>query len=142
MTCEEALERLLEADPEVLGGIESGDLAAHLASCPGCRARARRVLQGEAALDAALASLTEARASRFATAAPARWWPPRWGLAAAAAVAAIVVGTWWRQPPVVTAPPELVRAEPPVDVDVSPAADRSAVVFRTADPSITVIWFF
>lgn len=54
MTCEAALERILEADVEELSGDTSSPLAGHLERCERCRALADEVLDGQAALAAFL----------------------------------------------------------------------------------------
>lgn len=54
MTCEAALERILEADVEELSGDTSSPLAGHLERCERCRALADVVLDGQAALAAFL----------------------------------------------------------------------------------------
>ncbi len=57
MTCGAWRDRMLEADPAELRGREATPLAAHLAACADCAAVARRILEGEAGLDAALGGL-------------------------------------------------------------------------------------
>jgi anti-sigma factor RsiW len=44
MNCSEARQRLLEADPEELGGERDSPLSIHILSCPQCRAAAERIL--------------------------------------------------------------------------------------------------
>jgi anti-sigma factor RsiW len=60
MKCREAEILLLEADPYELRGEGDGALATHLRRCEACRRSARRILEGERALDDAL----RARAAR------------------------------------------------------------------------------
>lgn len=57
MTCETALERILEADPEELSGETSSPLGEHLWTCARCRALADEVLEGQAALAAVLEAM-------------------------------------------------------------------------------------
>lgn len=54
MTCETALERILDADPEELSGETSSPLGEHLWTCARCRTLADEVLEGQAALAAVL----------------------------------------------------------------------------------------
>lgn len=54
MTCETALERILDADPEELSGETSSPLGEHLRTCARCRTLADEVLEGQAALAAVL----------------------------------------------------------------------------------------
>lgn len=54
MTCETALERILDADPEELSGETSSPLGEHLSTCARCRTLADEVLEGQAALAAVL----------------------------------------------------------------------------------------
>lgn len=142
MTCTEARELLLEADLDALRGEGPSALARHVAACARCRALAGQVLDEQAALDRVLAHLAE----RAHPAGGVRRTPPAvrvaaWGLAAAAAVVAAFLGL--RARPTAAPEPPAALAAPPsaVEVDVS-ASGRNAVVFRTPDPTITVVWFF
>lgn len=142
MNCTEAYDAILEADPAVLRGEGTEELAQHLAECAACRERALWVLNGLGALDRALeAESGTTRASRTLRARPpiARRLAP-WGLVAAAAAAFVILlrPTGAPRPPDVTA---LARSTVGIDVDIS-ASTRPAAVLRTADPNITVVWFF
>ena len=55
MTCDEALDRMLEADPAELRGEAETGLARHIAGCHRCRAVAAAMLEETAAVDDALA---------------------------------------------------------------------------------------
>lgn len=134
MNCQEAQDLLLEADlPALLD--ETTDLGRHVSACPECGALARRILDAEAALDRALALRPERPRSRG--------WPPlaTWGALAAAALVVLVLMP--RQRPPVGPALSVEQTEPgDVDVDVTSNTGKTAVVFRTADPTITVIWYF
>jgi len=144
MNCVEAHEAILEAEPAALRGEGDGALARHLVECAACRERARRVLSGMAALDRALEA--EAGASPVRRKPPARHPIARrlapWGagLAAAAALAGLLLV---RHPdaPRGTGVTAVTRLAAGMEVDLS-ASTRPAAVFRTADPNITVVWFF
>jgi hypothetical protein len=142
VNCTEAYDAILEADAAVLRGEGAGDLARHLTKCAVCRERARWVLNGLGALDRALeAEAGTARAGRMLRARPsvARRLAP-WGLVAAAAAAVLILvrPTGAPRPPDLTA---LARSTVGIDVDIS-ASTRPVAVLRTADPNITVVWFF
>ena len=140
MTCTEAREALLEAEPAELGGAGTSAVALHLAGCSECAVRARAILAGMQAMDAALVGLASAPVPRSRRRAPAVRWVAL-GLAAAAVLAGVLLVR--REPgtslavPIATAPP-LPRG---VEVDLA-AAPRSAAVFATADSTITVVWYF
>lgn len=61
MRCDTAVERILEADREVLEGSAGSPLAGHLRECGDCAALARAVLEGEARLAGALGSIAPGR---------------------------------------------------------------------------------
>jgi len=142
VNCAEAYEAILEAEPAALRGEGDGDLARHLAACASCRERAGRVLAGLDALDRALAAAgAPAGAPRVLPLRPAL--PMRlapWGLAAAAALAGVLLLRYPDQPP---RPAVAAAALPDVGIEVDlSASTRPAAVIRTADPNITVVWFF
>lgn len=156
MSCADVQVLLLEADLEELRGEGDGALAEHLRACAACRASARHILDAERALDVALEAEAAQRGptSAIAPAVPpgARRSPgasarPKWrrvapwGLVAAAAALAVLVGPRFRG----AGPPrEVLREVAPAaaDVDATPAAGSTVVLFRTADPTITVVWFY
>jgi len=149
MTCEQAHQAMLGADPAELAGEGASPLAGHLASCAACARRARAILTGARALAAALAArgprVTVDVALPAARAAAARQrelrarsWRLTAPLALAAGIAALLL--WPSRPPTETAvevlPPEL----PPFAVQGPPG--RTVTVFRTANPAIIVVWYF
>ena len=141
MNCADAYDSILEADPAILRGEGAGELAQHLRECAACRESAHRVLEGLATLDRALegeASRRPARREARTGWSVARRLSPLGLLAAAAAV---VVLLWHPGAPSRTVVPAPTGAPVAFDVDVS-ASSRPVAVFRTADPNITVVWFF
>lgn len=157
MTCAEAIEALLEADPRTLEGHGDEPLARHLRECLSCAERARAILQGEAALVQALGAQlraldlerileqAEATGPRNHTPLPTRWrsWSvSRHGrtllpLAAAAGMAALFLTREPSLPGPVYSPP---LATPGLDVEVPEG--RSVAVLETNNPEITVLWLF
>lgn len=151
MRCEQALERMLVADPGALRGDAAADaeLAAHLAGCRRCRAVAATLTSELAALDAGLEELASRR--ELPVGAPARHrrrrlprgtWVP---LAAAAALAALLVigrggGPELERPGSGGEPPWPGSGEPRVAVTVP--VDRGAAVMATRNPKITVVWLY
>ena len=144
MTCAMAREQLLEADLDELSGKGSSALALHLRTCARCNALAEHLLREERALDRALWQLSPRRGLEEALQdrKPFRhWWRLAVPLATAAMIALLVAGPW--RPPPVAGPPvvaEGVRA--PAGISVSASVRKNAVVFKTDDPKVTVIWFF
>jgi hypothetical protein len=141
VNCTEAYDAILEAELAELRGEGEGDLARHLRECAACRATARRVLEALGALDLALegedAAVPTARTGRVRLVQTRR--VAAVGLLAAAAAVAILV----RRPQA----PERARitarpvASVAVEVDVS-TSTRQVAVLSTADPNITVVWYF
>ena len=151
MTCAEALQSILEADPLDLEEQGDSTLAVHLRECHRCREAARAVLFEESALaegltaavappdldallDQALGSDAKARVLRFR--------PRRFGLtllpmAAAAAMAALFLGSEPQLPGDPYIPPELA---PGLGLEVPEGQD--VAVLATNNPEITVVWFF
>jgi hypothetical protein len=152
MTCAEARDRILEADPAELRADGAGPLGAHLRGCAPCRAAAERVLAAQAELAAGLAALSAAGSvewtpvRRIGTApSAARRWTGRalLPLAAAAALALVLR-------PSASAPPASARAAAAAiqrdmlhpDPLVEPGPGRGAVVMSTRDPGVTVVWLY
>ena len=154
--CADWRERILEADLEELHGAGSSTLAAHLDACGGCRALADAVVRTSAELarsfaaaaasdpdvaaDAVIARLRRtapATAGTVVTAAgppsAAPWLP----FAAAALIAGLLALPAEERPARLTPPPP--PAMPPA---VEVPEGRNVVVLPTADPQITVLWFF
>lgn len=148
MRHEEAMERMLEADPDELVGESDTPLAAHVQKCERCNALGRRLLEEQTTLARAIEEIRPRAAATEATdralggrgTGSSRW---GWGavlvpLAAAAAVAALLLWT----------PREgsVRRAEPPIAVEPGPARvsidvpEGGAVVFATRDPAVTLVW--
>lgn len=149
MRHEEAMERMLEAEPAELAGEGATPLATHVRSCERCRALGRRLLEEQARLARALetvrpgAAVEEATELALAEETPEAgrfgWVPVLAPLAAAAAVAALLL--WmpgWQDPGRPGAPPAASGPEfDQVSVDVH---EGSAIVFATRDPDVTIVW--
>ena len=157
-SCTAVREELLEAPPDELAGVAQTPLAAHLRECPRCGPIARLLLDEHARLGGALAVIQPNLSADAATdqvlgaaGEPHRGARRRGGrvrrfvaaafpMAAAAAIAAyFVYGAWPDRPTTIIAssigveePAELVRATAP--------ENGSAVVLRTSDPNITLVW--
>ena len=150
-SCRDIRVLLLEAELDELAGDGSSPVAEHVRSCAGCRDLAHRIVEeteglgsylsrGAAApdVDAILgaAGMGEAAPEPPPQVLPFAPWRRWTALAAAAAVAGLfflradhapqVVG------PVAFQTPPLVEAAP----------DRNVAVMPTANPDITVLWFF
>lgn len=152
MTCADALERMLEADPSVLTGGDSADpaLTAHLRECGRCRAVAAALAAELVELDEGIGAMAEhltpgtdigprpvdvpAMRRSLRT---RRWgWKP---VAAAAALAGVLVlGRGGSREP--GEPMTPVVDEPRVVVTLP--ADRGAAVMATTNPRITVVWLY
>lgn len=130
MTCDEAREAMMTAEPqELIGrgdGAGAGALAAHLAGCPACAEKAMK-------LGAALAPLSREmnrRARRRAAMVV--------GIPAAAA--AVVLGVFIARP---ANDAERVALHAPIPanvVSVDVKAGQRATVLKTSDPKVTVVW--
>ncbi|HUG42526.1 MAG TPA: hypothetical protein VMM12_18830 [Longimicrobiales bacterium] len=157
MRCEDALDRMLEAEPAALRGDAGADLALaeHIGSCGRCGAVARALAAELAALDEGLERLAMRAgggARPVTTARPAgrvRRTAPIWApLAAAAALAGVLVLGRQGGAPGSGAPGPTGQATPPTGsveaatVAVTLPADRGGAVIRTANPGITVIWLY
>lgn len=151
MTCEQARQAMLDADPAELTGQGSSALVGHLASCTRCAGRAHAILEGQQALAAALraqrprvAAVEALRAAQVAAAMPERRWRG-WRIALpgalAAGIALLLLWTRWNPPAERTVAPESAApALPPFAVQGPPG--RTVAVFRTANPDIVVVWYF
>ncbi|HEX7051979.1 MAG TPA: hypothetical protein VF188_17355 [Longimicrobiales bacterium] len=160
MNCNDARERLLEAEPAELAGRGESELAAHLRTCARCAGAAARLLEGQALLDARLAAfrprasvdqllerlpLAAGRVEAAVAGASGRTSPSRRRLRAAAAVplaaaAVVAILVFRREPP----PRPLPVAEPSAGTvpAVRVPAGRDAAIFRTANPKITIVWIY
>ena len=154
-TCSDIRKLLLEATPAELRGEGEGALAEHLRECALCRRRAARLLEAEAALDAALgaggALDVEAVLARAAQAAMELTWRERAGsavrslasvrrgwipLAAAAVVVTLLLVARSPAPPPL---PAVARSEALPLVETT-SADAVAII-ETDNPNITLLWF-
>jgi predicted anti-sigma-YlaC factor YlaD len=151
MTCAEALQAMLEAEPSELEGKGESHLVGHLRDCPRCREMARTVLIQEEALGQGLAeavalpdldALLDQALGPKANPWVLRFRPRRTGLtlfplAAAATLAALFLGGDPRLPGDPYAP-----AEPAPGLGLDVPEGRDVAVLATNDPKITVLWFF
>ena len=130
MTCLEVREALVVAEPRDLT-TTSGDLAAHLNECAECRSRAKAI----AAQTSVLASLVRLRSRRRRT--------RRFMFAAGASIAATLVLAIALNNRHAPAVPEVRLSSLPVArrVSITVAQGQSATVVRTADTTVTVVWF-
>lgn len=126
MTCDEAREEMLTAEPPELLGQGDGILAAHIAGCSACAERAK-VLSSALSPLAASVNRRSYRRAALVVGIPA---------AAAAAVLGVVIA----RPDgdsVVVAPHTPIPANV---VSVEVKAGQHATVLKTADPKVTVVW--
>ena len=158
MTCEDALDRMLEADPGNLSGGDAGDadLAAHLRECSRCAAVAAALSAELQALDRGLGELAagsprpevpaggagtggEARPREPGRRRASRAWVP---LAAAAILAAVLVlGRSGPDAPG-EGPAPAAEGDFGPEVAVTLPADRRGAVMSTSNPRITVVWLY
>ena len=149
MNCELALEQMLEADPEELAARGDSDLASHIAGCKRCRAVASEILatqemlaeslrtwEAEGAVDTVLQGVrvqvrTDRRRARMRVA--------LLPLAAAAVFTLVVTSDMWRSVPPVPSPPTSAVERRP-SFAIPPATN--AVLLKTDNPKITVVWFY
>jgi anti-sigma factor RsiW len=152
MTCAQALDQMLEAEPAELHADAPGALAGHLRGCDACRSAAQRILAAQADLASGLAALSaagvreEVRVRPIGSAPSAvRRWTLRAALPLAAAASLLLV---LRRPS--SSPPESSRvAAAAIQRDmmheeslVEPGPGQSAAVIATRDPEITVVWLY
>ena len=157
MTCTECIEQLLEADPETLAGTGMSPVAEHIASCAQCRRVATKLL---AAHDRDSSAYLGIQSRKTADAVATRVIVSqqgsavrrlsivrqiRWGLVPLAAAAVLFLTLVTRQNSnrvaAITADSLDVAARPSVlSVRVPPG--KNAVVFKTRDPLISVVWIY
>ncbi len=162
MTCSDALQAILEADPAELEGPGSGSLAAHLRGCRRCRSMARAILADEALLAQGLVTsvplldldrlldeaLGAAPVSEIVMVESTPSEKPRsfsWRraaatllpLAAAATLAALFLG---RSPQLPGDPYQPAPEVPGLGLEVPEG--RNVAVLATNNPDITILWFF
>jgi hypothetical protein len=126
MTCNEARQAMMTAEPWELVAAGSGALAAHIADCPACAETAK-------VLNSALSPLAEGvnrrgrRRAAMVVGIPA---------AAAAVVLGVAIarpnGDGERAAPHVAIPANVVSVEV--------KAGQHATVLKTSDPRVTVVW--
>ncbi|HEV8218600.1 MAG TPA: hypothetical protein VGP95_22275 [Gemmatimonadaceae bacterium] len=125
MTCDDAREAMMTAEPRELLGRGRGALAEHIAGCPVCTKNARVLSSALSPLVVTVNRRSHRRAALVV------------GIPAAAA--AVVLGVFIAQPdddPVV-----VQRAAIPANVvSVDVKAGQHATVFKTSDPKVTVVW--
>jgi hypothetical protein len=131
MNCVEAQGALAVADLRDLA-TGTGDLADHLRECASCRERADSI----AAQTALLASMVRTRARRRRT---RRLVLAAGAPIAAAAVFAVGFPVWRGTPARATHSTSALPVAHRVSLTVGPG--QSAAVLRTADTTVTVIWF-
>ena len=127
MTCDEARDAMMTAEPRELLGRGEGVLSAHLAGCPACADAART-------LRAVLPRLSEKvnRRSRSRAAMVV-------GIPAAAA--ALVVGVFIARPEGEGGGRKVAPTSIPTNVvSVDIKAGQRATVLKTSDPKVTVVW--
>ena len=168
--CSEIRDLLLEASPQELAGRDDSSVARHVAECPACGKVAALLLEETAALDRALAfqgppdvdaildaalgthghtgsedsaAATGDPATRTLTGAGARVLPfpswTRWTVLAAAAVATIL---FLQAAPDAGSPGRLASRLSETPPLVESAPNHNVAVMETANPDITVLWFF
>jgi anti-sigma factor RsiW len=143
---------MLEADPEELAGQRDSELADHIAQCSRCGAVAAEILAGQALLaagikhvetvggvDAMLPAVRRVTAQRNKRRMLARFAVP---LAAAAAFVLLVLGD--REPAAIEMDPsvQLATSRPLPEQTIRLSPNTNAVVFKTSNPKITVVWFY
>jgi anti-sigma factor RsiW len=147
MTCTEALDLLLEAEPHELAGTTDSGLSRHLRDCSTCRTSAARILEAEGVLRQQLAATAPARSVGAAVElAQLRRKRSAWRLlsplaAAAAAAAAALVGIVWEHQPSLPGVPPQPGARPP-SLAITAPAGRNVLVMTTDNPDVVVFWFF
>lgn len=169
MTCAEAREAILDADPAELMGTGDGELSRHLGRCSRCRNLAAAVLEGETILAAELVNAVPvpdldhilAEGSLEASDAwgrgslgarvlrPARRFLPvrmhrsvsRRVLLPLALAAGAASLLLFRGPSPLPGPAFTpLAAAPGLEVEAPP--DRSVVLLATEDPNLVVVWLF
>jgi len=126
MTCNEARQAMMTAEPWELVAADSGALAAHIADCPMCAETAK-------VLSSALSPLAE-RVNRRGRRRAAMV------VGIPAAAAAVILGVVIARP---NGDGERVGPHVPIPaniVSVEVKAGQRATVLKTSDPRVTVVW--
>jgi predicted anti-sigma-YlaC factor YlaD len=139
-SCVEARDALLVADLADLDGSREGPLAAHLASCPACRALAATgALRAERSVEPRRSPEAAARMARVEAGRVRRARRARWALAPVLAAAGLAALLLVRGGPE-SGRPLAARPVPPPPLVESAAAN--VAVFTTDNPTIVVVWQF
>ena len=154
VNCEMALEQMLESDVEDLTGESGTDLAAHIAACERCQAVASEIVDGQRRLADSLramesgrrvdAVLDEVRSQATRRRRRARVFGALVPLAAAAALALLITSdrSGTVPPPSDAVVSESATAVPPPRTMVRLPPATNAMVLKTDNPTITVVWFY
>lgn len=137
MTCQEARQAMLTAEPADLRGSGDARLAHHIRSCLACRDAATRILQ---ATDLLAAQLSDAARTTTTRKTARRSFQPAWvTLPLAAALAALLVTRPAGEPQI----PRVGNLEkvrrPVLQPVVNAPANRNVAVFNVTE-KITVVW--
>ncbi len=147
MNCEQALERMLDADPDELAGRGDSELVSHIQGCGRCQAVAAELVAGHEMLAAEIQTADVDRGvervlpavRRAAIQRVRRRRLIRFALpATAAAVLALLV----TRAPVPALPLVDPQAQPAGQPTVRLAPNTNALVLETNNPKITVVWFY
>jgi predicted anti-sigma-YlaC factor YlaD len=160
MNCSEARTWLLSAEPAALQTDGAGPLAEHLRSCEVCRAAADRILEGMREIDALLQTPSHSLPLSYQAASRKRMGNRRHVYSALAAAASLVLALVFVERSGRDAEPRgsaassgtraSIAADPAANFDmrmldapvVNVPAGHNAVVFRTSNPRITVVWHY
>ncbi len=151
MNCEQALERMLDADPEELEGRGDSELVLHIQGCSRCQAVAAELLAGHEMLAERIQSVDVDRGveavlpavRRAATQRIRRRRLTRFALPPAAAAAVALVSIRDRAPSMPLAdPPTQLAGQSLKQPTVRLAPNTNALVLETNNPKITVVWFY
>lgn len=126
MTCDEAREAMMTAEPHELLRRGDGALAAHLADCHGCAAKADVVVAALVPLSQTVNRRARRRAAMI--------------VAIPAAAAATMIGVFIARPESNTTRVAPSTAIPANVVSVDVQAGQRATVLKTSDPKVTVVW--
>lgn len=139
--CTLNVDALLDADPDELSGAADSEVGRHVRDCPQCRDAARTILEATDRLRAVL-DAPPPPLDVDAVLARAKRRRPLAGRWLAVAAAALLAGLWLfgeRERPLPGEPPPPRPEAYPL---VEASGDRDVAVIPTANPEITVLWFF